>query len=152
MFAFLNHVCVCVIFLVVVAITSDNSLADDGVTRRNFRQYTVILYCMEHGWNGATDGGALRIYPNTLDTMAKDVVMQQQNNSRKHHNTADENNELNYVDVLPRNGRMVIFDSRLVHSVRPVTSQTKVRRALTLWILRPNDSGVQGETWDEGSD
>jgi len=50
------------------------------------------------------------------------------------------------IDISPVGGRMLIFDSRLVHSVEPVTT-TKVRRALTVWINRPNNSGVRGETF-----
>jgi hypothetical protein len=45
----------------------------------------------------------------------------------------------------------LIFDSTLVHSVEKVTHPTQLRRALTLWVLRPNDSGVRGETYDEGA-
>ena len=50
-------------------------------------------------------------------------------------------------DVLPRAGRIVVFDSKLIHEVRPCTRQ---RRALTLFIDRPVMDDARGETWDGG--
>ena len=55
-----------------------------------------------------------------------------------------------FVDINPTNGRLLLFDSRLYHSVQKVKSASKSRLALTLWIMRPEDSGVRGEIWDEG--
>jgi hypothetical protein len=109
---------------------SDNSLTETGV-RSNFRHITAILYCNDD-WNGEEDGGALRIYPGSRNlTRPADAVKQQQE----------------YLDIFPVNGRLVLFDSCLIHSVEKVTSTTKVRRALTLWINRPDHSGVQGESY-----
>ena len=85
----------------------------------------------DNEWDLEHDQGALRIYPNTQNmySVEKAVTM-----------AGD-----NFVDISPMNGRLVIFDSRLVHSVQKVTSTHKLRRALTLWINRPNNSGVRGE-------
>lgn len=81
-------------------------------------------------WNTATDGGALRLYLNSQDCTVP-----------------SEAEPLPHVDIEPWNGRLLIFDSRLVHAVRPNTSAQKQRRALTLWINRPNHSGVRGEVY-----
>ena len=58
-----------------------------------------------------------------------------------------------YEDVLPLNGRLLVFDSRLAHEVRPNTHREgRARRALTVWITRPETSGARGEVWDEGEE
>jgi hypothetical protein len=112
---------------------SDNSLADEISSetkvriRSNFRHYTCILYCNDN-WN-SQDGGALRIYPGSRNVLRAD----------------DAKDSCNFQDVQPHNGRMIIFDSCLVHSVEPVTHSDKLRRALTIWINRPENSGVRGE-------
>lgn len=117
---------------------SDNSLTDKFVldtennnrVRSNFRHFTCILYCND-GWEEA-DGGALRLYPHTRNLKnADDAIV----------------NGHDYVDISPKNGRLIIFDSCCIHSVEIVTHKTKKRRALTLWINRPDDSGVEGEQY-----
>ena len=131
---------------------SDNSWTDkineddNSRVRSNFRHYTCILYCNED-WNNNNnnnnnnrigskdededcDGGALRLYPKTDHLVHADDAI--------HDNYP-------YVDVMPQNGRLIIFNSCYIHSVQTVTSKTKKRRALTLWINRPNHSGVEGE-------
>lgn len=117
---------------------SDNSLTDrfingdrnNGHVRHNFRHYTCILYCNDD-W-GEIDGGALRLYPQTQNLESPDDAIHQ---------------GCGYIDVSPENGRLIIFDACLIHSVERVTQKTKKRRALTLWINRPDDSGVQGENF-----
>jgi Rps23 Pro-64 3,4-dihydroxylase Tpa1-like proline 4-hydroxylase len=89
--------------------------------------FTCILYCNDE-WK-ESDGGALRLYPDSHDLMRPDDAI----------------GTIPFIDIIPKNGRLVIFDSTLVHSVEPVVCGDKTRRALTLWINRPNDSGVQGE-------
>ena len=111
---------------------SDNSLTESN-TRRSYRHYTCILYCND-GWNKA-DGGALRLYPH------RGLALQPN----------DAKATCVFHDILPINGRLLIFDSTLVHSVEPVKAENGKRRALTLWIFRPEKSGAQGETWCEGS-
>jgi 2OG-Fe(II) oxygenase superfamily len=110
---------------------SDNSWAMGKHlhTRNNYRSYTAILYCNED-W-APTDGGALRIY--------KDSTLLA--------NVQDACNLCDYTDVFPKNGRLVIFDSALVHAVRKVKS-AKVRRALTVWLTQPTEGGVLGEIID----
>jgi predicted 2-oxoglutarate/Fe(II)-dependent dioxygenase YbiX len=111
---------------------SDNSLSSsdgDGPTiRTSFRHYTCILYCNED-WRANSMGGALRLYPGSRNCLKP----------------IDATKRLDYVDVNPINGRLLIFDSCLVHSVNEVTQSRQARRALTLWINRPDDSGVRGE-------
>lgn len=106
---------------------SDNSIADENI-RSNFRCYTCILYCNDD-WT-AVDGGALRIYRDSSELKVP----------------ADALTQCSHQDIIPENGRLVIFDSKLVHSVERV-SQDKRRRALTLWILRPEDSGARGDVY-----
>lgn len=118
---------------------SDNSLTENVVSdrrnndrvRSNFRHYTCILYCNED-WDDQHDGGALRLYPNTRTLKEADEAI--------HY-------DYDYIDVAPKNGRLLIFDSCLIHSVQRVLHKTKKRRALTLWINRPDHSGVRGETY-----
>lgn len=111
---------------------SDNLLAN-AETRSNYRLYTCILYCNDD-WNYENDGGALRIYPNTQHLLdPSDVITKQ----------------MEYEDINPNNGKLLIFDSRLVHSVEKVLSKTKKRLALTLWIMRPEDCGVVVDMWNE---
>jgi hypothetical protein len=103
----------------------DNSIAEKETgVRRNFRSHTCILYCNE-GWT-AEDGRALRLYLESQHCLLPD----------------DAKESCSYVDINPQNGRLLIFDSTLVHCVEKVTEPTQLRRALALWILRPNDSGV----------
>lgn len=120
---------------------SDNSLtrrvARDGkLIRSNFRAYTCILYINEVGegiqqdWNIETDGGALRLYLNSQSLITVDDALRGE-----------------FVDIAPQRNRLLVFDSCLVHSVQELTHPTKTRRALTLWIHRPNDSGVKGEVY-----
>jgi Rps23 Pro-64 3,4-dihydroxylase Tpa1-like proline 4-hydroxylase len=78
------------------------------------------------------DGGALRIYPDTQDMERPRNVIPK---------------KYAFIDVIPSNGRLVIFDSTLVHSVEKVLNSDKLRRALTIWILRPENSGVRGELY-----
>lgn len=108
---------------------SDNSLSPCGTLRNNFRHFTCILY-LNSNWTSDM-GGALRLYLNSRHYSSPDDAVQQ----------------CDYVDVLPENGRLLIFDSCLVHAVRQVTQGEQTRRALTLWINRPNDSGVPGEVF-----
>ena len=98
--------------------------------RNNFRHFTCILYCNENWQTG--DGGALRLYPNTNNLLNADEAI---------------SCGYRYFDIMPENGRLIIFDSRFVHSVEKVKHKTKKRRALTLWINRPDNSGVEGEQY-----
>jgi Rps23 Pro-64 3,4-dihydroxylase Tpa1-like proline 4-hydroxylase len=96
-----------------------------------YHSYTCILYMNDNGWDMERDGGALRLYPGS-----------------QHVRTPAEATTGEYIDIPPINGRLLIFDSCLVHSVQTVTSrENKRRRALTLWINRPNSSGVRGEVY-----
>lgn len=100
----------------------DTSLDKVENVKSNFRYYTCILYCNDD-WSSA-NGGALRIYPDS-----KYVT--------------DIDDAGRHVDIVPKNGRLLIFDSMLVHSVEKVIGNSQRRRALTLWIKRPDDSGVK---------
>jgi hypothetical protein len=111
---------------------SDNPIVQDsggsGLVRENFRRFTAILY-MNEGWTKG-DGGAVRLYLRSQALQYVQEVYSESEEPRWH-----------VVDVLPSNGRLLLFDSRLVHSVEPVLSEQK-RRALTLWIKRPIEGGV----------
>ena len=80
------------------------------------------------------DGGALRIYPNTSHLRDPSDVFKM---------------NLKYEDINPSNGKLLIFDSRLVHSVEKVTTLEKKRLALTIWMMRPEDCGVVVDIWNE---
>jgi Rps23 Pro-64 3,4-dihydroxylase Tpa1-like proline 4-hydroxylase len=110
---------------------SDNSWAEGKhlSMRRNFRSFTCILYCNDD-WQ-EQDGGALRIYRDSTHLAS----------AKEAHKSCE------YSDIVPKNGRLVIFDSKLVHSVEKVLVD-KCRRALTIWIARPSDGGIQGEEID----
>ena len=97
--------------------------------RSNYRCITAILYLNEN-WE-KSDGGQLRMY---LDSGAVERP-----------NTAADTHD--YVDINPSNGKLLLFDSRMVHSVEEVLNKYKIRRALTLWITRPEESGVSGEDY-----
>ena len=116
--------------------SSSSSSSEEGAfVRRNFRCFTCIYYLNE-GWR-EEDGGALRIRRGSgaLRTMAECEAA------------------CAYEDVLPLNGRLLVFDSRLAHEVRPNTHREgRARRALTVWITRPETSGARGEVWDEGEE
>jgi len=103
--------------------------------RSNLRYITCILYCNDN-WT-KKDGGALRLYPNTTT----------------HPMTNINTDELEHVDVLPCNGRLLIFESMLLHSVEKVKHPTKKRLALTCWINRPDESSLDfADTAGSGSD
>ena len=109
---------------------SDNSLHYDGL-RVNHRQYTCILYLNEEYKRG--DGGQLRIYLGSEEVyLDKNMVYP----SLKEHET---------VDIEPVNCRLLIFDSRLLHSVKPVLQSDYPRQALTVWISRPEDRPLYGD-------
>lgn len=97
--------------------------------RSNYRCITAILYLNE-GWE-VRDGGQLRMY---LDSAHCEIP----NTAKATHN---------YVDINPSNGKLLLFDSRMIHSVEKVLHRSKIRRALTLWISRPEESGVTGESY-----
>ena len=98
--------------------------------RSNWRCITAILYLNE-GWT-ASDGGQLRMYLNSAGVERPSTAA----DTHRH------------VDINPSNGKLLLFDSRMVHSVEEVLNDKgKVRRALTLWILRPENSGVTGEDY-----
>ena len=84
-------------------------------------------------WDQHKDGGCLRLYLNSSNL----------------NSSAEAKASCQYVDISPQNGRFLIFDSKLFHSVEVVKTD-RSRLALTLWITRPEDSGVNGERWDEG--
>lgn len=101
----------------------------EGTRRRsNYRCITAILY-MNEGWVKA-DGGQLRLYQNSAGVVHPHTVL-------------DGGNE--YIDINPSNGKLLLFDSRMVHSVEKVFNKIKTRRALTLWMVRPEESGATGE-------
>ena len=112
---------------------SPYTLNSDGTLlprrRSNWRYITAILY-MNEGWEKA-DGGQLRIYLDSVGVLHPDVVV------GKH----------KYIDINPSNGKLLLFDSRMVHSVEKVLNQDKTRMALTLWIIRPEENGIAGEDY-----
>ena len=99
----------------------DTSFDPVAQVKSNSRYFTCILYCNDD-WS-EENGGALRIYPNSKYNLDGDPGI--------------------HMDILPNNGRLLIFDSMLLHSVEKVMEGAQRRRALTLWIKRPDDSKVK---------
>ena len=122
-----------------VRFVSDNSWNKDMSSRLNYRCLTCIYYMntYDDDWDYKKDGGALRIYKQSSHyPHPKDVLS---------HKGCD------YVDINPTNGKLLLFDSTLIHSVQKVTSPIKKRFAFTLWTLRPIDNPyIVGETYDIG--
>ncbi|KAH8092747.1 protein serine/threonine phosphatase [Aureococcus anophagefferens] len=110
---------------------SDNGPSSPGKAKKNGRHVTAILYLNEH-WDEA-DGGALELYPDSVDDAAVQRVLLGQ--AGRAWTPADERNleaalaGHRRVEVWPEAGTVVVFDSRLVHTVRPAKRD---RRALTL--------------------
>ena len=110
----------------------DTTLYFDGL-RGDHRVYTCILYCNEDYQAG--DGGALRLRLNSQNIrLAEDFVY-----------PPDTWRECDTVDIEPLNGRLVVFDSGLSHSVEKVLQKEYARLALTVWILRPQDRPLYGD-------
>jgi len=112
----------------------DDESGRSRFVRSNYRQYTCILYCNDD-WDFKVHGGALRIYPGTTEMTDPMSVKGRQN--------------MPYEDINPTNGKLLIFDSRLVHSVEKVLDPHRKRVAMTVWINRPEDSGVSVDIWNE---
>jgi len=109
---------------------SDNLLLESEGRHANYRRWTAILYGNDN-WDTATDGGALRIYPNVFNP--RDVATSTQ-----------------FEDINPANGKLLLFDSRLVHSVEKIISTEKRRIAMTLWINQPEENdGVTVDVWND---
>ena len=112
---------------------SPSVLDSDGTLlpsrRSNWRYITAILY-MNDGWE-ISDGGQLRMYLNSVGVLHPYMVV----------------NRHKYIDINPSNGKLLLFDSRMVHSVEKVLNEGKTRRALTIWIIRPEENGVSGEDY-----
>uniref|UniRef100_A0A7S1QK27 Fe2OG dioxygenase domain-containing protein n=1 Tax=Alexandrium catenella TaxID=2925 RepID=A0A7S1QK27_ALECA len=98
---------------------TDNRYNTDMKRRVNPRELTAILYANSPDWDVKTDGGALKIYPDS-EVFADGVPKGSKG-----------------VTVSPVGGRLVIFFSALWHEVCPAK---RPRRALTLWILRPDEA------------
>mmetsp|Transcript_51124 Transcript_51124/g.91016 ORF Transcript_51124/g.91016 Transcript_51124/m.91016 type:complete len:586 (+) Transcript_51124:51-1808(+) len=98
---------------------TDNYFLKEKGGRANGRELTAIIYANPPDWDLEKDGGGLRLYLGSqgLPTCPK---------------LQTANTEI----VSPVGGRLVIFFSELWHEVMPCE---RVRRALTLWILRPTD-------------
>lgn len=82
------------------------------------RELTAILYANPTDWDLQRDGGALRIYLGSEQLESAPPP--------EHPN----------MEVKPTAGTLVVFFSRLWHEVLP---SERLRRALTLWILRPEE-------------
>ena len=107
---------------------------DDGMMpkrRSNWHYITAILYLNE-GWK-VSDGGQLRMYLNTA--FVENVK------------SCDGDTQMPYIDINPSNGKLLLFNSRMIQSVEEVVSKSKVWRALTLWIMRPEKSGIIDESF-----
>jgi len=103
----------------------------------NARAYTAILY-LNSAWDAAARGGSLRLH---------DVVVDDDDRSRGGGGGGGGEPSRRVVDVDPRGGRLVIFDSREVaHEVTPLLGRSSgsdgggadARYAITLWVLDPS--------------
>lgn len=95
-----------------------------GLRRRvNPRELTVILYANPPDWDVTRDGGALRLYQHSENLPAFPKVGERKAKG------------IMPVTVPPIGGCLVIFFSALWHEVLPAHRK---RRAVTLWIFRPD--------------
>ncbi|CAE7781557.1 egl-9 [Symbiodinium sp. KB8] len=100
----------------------DNRFRPSHGTRLNSRELTAILYGNPADWDAHRDGGALKLYPQTEDFESPPLP------------------DHPSVCFSPKAGTLVIFFSSLWHEVLPAY---RPRRALTMWILRPEEE----ESW-----
>ncbi|CAE7239195.1 egl-9 [Symbiodinium natans] len=100
----------------------DNKFRPTHGTRLNSRELTTILYGNATDWDVCRDGGQLKLYLQTEDLESAPP------------------SDHPSVHVAPTVGTLVIFFSRLWHEVLPAY---RPRRALTMWILRPEEE----ESW-----
>jgi hypothetical protein len=112
---------------------SDNILLDSNI-RKNYRMYTCVL-CCNNNWDSSVDGGAIRIYPNTMNITNPDKAL-----------------SMSFEDINPSNGKLIILDSRLVYSIEKVLSKENSMRTMTLWISKPENNGVSINIWDDLKD
>ena len=121
-------------------IHSDNSFDTDLGRRLNWREITCILY-VNPNWT-EEDGGKLRLWPESQDIAAEqfgttdeDDEQQLRQHLKQQWIEKHPQHEQEYVEVEPIAGRMILFESHLLHEVRPSLAET--RRAVTCWFNRP---------------
>jgi len=124
---------------------TDNRHRPEFRDRVNARELTAILYANPPDWELQSDGGALQLYPNSehleeAPTEANASRSPASNGSREVLHRAEKS--LKPVTIAPLGGRLVIFFSALWHRVMPAH---RLRRALTLWILRPDEAFMRGQ-------
>lgn len=91
-----------------------------GGAHSDGRLLSLVLY-LNDAWDGARDGGALRIHLPEAVARAEGFEPERQTP---------------YVDVYPRAGMLAVFRSdRVLHEVRP---PERPRFALTVWLLVEN--------------
>mmetsp|Transcript_184591 Transcript_184591/g.585421 ORF Transcript_184591/g.585421 Transcript_184591/m.585421 type:complete len:554 (-) Transcript_184591:4-1665(-) len=118
----------------------DNVYRPESGNRVNTRELTAILYANPPDWDLRRDGGALRLYKDSGD--AED---EPEEALKKGGWNAEGDRECllrkgkGPVTIAPLGGRLVIFFSALWHEVMPAR---RPRRALTLWILRPDLASI----------
>jgi Rps23 Pro-64 3,4-dihydroxylase Tpa1-like proline 4-hydroxylase len=106
---------------------SDNTLNLDGL-RGDHLLYTCILYCHNEPYQPG-DGGVLRLHLNSQDAKLTENLVY----------PPSVLTDYRTVDIEPIHGRLLIFDSALLHSVEKVLQDHYTRLALTVWITRPED-------------
>ena len=105
----------------------DNAFVDTASVTENHRALTAILYL--DGRPPGASGGELRCHVGA------------------HPDDRTGATATGAVDVVPKPGTLVVFDSRaLLHEVRPVVGWTRV--ALTVWLLRRPKDPIEPKTED----
>ena len=106
--------------------------------RSNERCYTAILYANDPDWRADIDGGVLRVLLGSAGASTSCAAAMRTGGAAALAVAAAAWPAARTVNVAPLGGRLVVFDARLVHEVRPAA---RTRRAITQWIDRPEDGG-----------
>jgi len=125
----------------------DNDVERDTGVPQNPRALTVIFYATPEDWDDDHDGGHLRFYPHDDGWKSNGGLLGDKDDDddgrrslggkgkkiNNNNNQAANNSEAEepYIDVAPRPGRLVVFDSFFGHEVLP---PRRDRSALTFWI------------------
>lgn len=123
----------------------DNAYRKERGDRINTRELTAILYANPADWSLPAHGGALRLYPGSEDAEEEPPEAPQSGWNARGDRELLCRAGPGPVTIAPTGGRLVIFFSALWHEVMPAH---RVRRALTMWILRPDAGSVDAHAAD----
>mmetsp|Transcript_1178 Transcript_1178/g.2931 ORF Transcript_1178/g.2931 Transcript_1178/m.2931 type:complete len:348 (+) Transcript_1178:110-1153(+) len=114
-----------------------DSAADDETTSR--RKISLLLYLNDDTWDGKKDGGILRAY-------VRKPTKKRKTSGIDNIVGAEERDIVGVQDIVPRGGKLVLFDSASVeHEVLPTM---KERWAVVGWFLSEEKCEMRGQSGD----